>query len=242
MTDTLDAPVKRRNRNKFVQLGKGVLWAVAFLQLFILVPEFSGDIARREQSLYVWDEYAERLHRFGTADAIFSSTWCLLYYAFIAELAYVILSALLKPDRPMNKPDTEKHRVVVLYCSFWALFTFLTFGESIFQFIRSMPTEKSWLIILWGCSTFVAVILFRDLFDKKQNERKEQLEQRIDERWRDTLCHNYRLEQRLFRQWLDTLCHSETRDASSQAKEPTYEELLQRLKELEDRGSSKGDA
>jgi hypothetical protein len=242
VTDALDAPVKRRNRNKFVQLGKGLLWTVAFLQLFILAPSFSGEIARREESLYVWDGYVEHLHRFGTADAIFSSVWCILYYAFISELAYVILSALLKPDRPMDKPEAEMHRVVVLYCSLWALFTFLTFGDSIFQFIRSVPTEKSWLIILWVCSTIVAMILFWKLFDKKRNERKERLEQRIDERWRETLCHNFRLEQSLFKQWLDSLCHPETSDTSSQAREPTYEELLQRLKELDGGGSSKGEA
>ena len=70
--------------------------------------------------------------------------------------------------------------------------------------------------------------------DKKQNEQNESVEQRIDERWRHTICHNYRLEQGQFKQWLDTLCHEEARDIRPQAKEPTYEELLQRLKELED--------
>lgn len=230
---------KRRNGNGWIQLGRSVLWTVVFLQIFIIVPGFSGEIARREESLYVWDEYVEYLHRFGTADAIFSSAWCLLYYAFIAELAYVILSALLKPDRPMDKPGTEKHRAVVLYCSFWALFTFLTFGDSIFQFIRSFPTF-GWLII-WGGSTFVAVLLFWGSFEQKRNERERTAEEKINKQWLDMICHNSRLEQRLFRQWLDSLCYSAAPDAGPPAKEPTYEELLQRLRELQaENGAEKG--
>jgi len=238
VADASGASVKRRDRKKvWLELGKGVFWIMTFFQL-VVVAWFSGAIARREQSLYVWDEYVLQFRRFGTANAAFSAALYLLYYAFIVELAYVALSGLLRPDEPNDTARAWNHRMGVLCCSLWVLFTFLTFGDSIFQFIRSVPTEvmNGWLIILWGGSAYLASRFLWNLFEQRRNERNEKLRERIDKHWLDTLCHNYRLEQRLFKQWLDTLC--QTPDTSSQKKEPTYKELLQRLKELEDAGLS----
>jgi hypothetical protein len=234
-----DHSSRRRNGKGWVQLGRGVLWAVGFLQIFFIVPAFSGDITRRERSLYVWDLHVEGLHLSQIPGAVFAVALYLLYYAFVVELAYLIFSALLKPGQPVNEAEAWNHRVVVLCCSLWVLLTFLTFGDSIFQFIRSFPTF-GWLVI-WGCSTYVGVFLFWRSFQQKRNERERTAEEKINKRWLDMICHNSRLEQRVFRQWLDSLCHWETRDVGFPAKEPTYEELLQRLRELQTESRRGGD-
>jgi hypothetical protein len=104
-----DHPNKRSD-NHWPGLGKFALGIIAILQV-VVAAWFSGAIARREQSLYVWDEYFVQLRRFGTADAVFDVALYLLYYAFIVELAYVILSGLLKSDEPVDKVGAWDVRV-----------------------------------------------------------------------------------------------------------------------------------
>ncbi len=63
-----------------MKTAKAVALVLYGLQLFVVLPWCFGALYRREQSLWVWQEYKRHAERFGTSDAILSVYLYLLFY------------------------------------------------------------------------------------------------------------------------------------------------------------------
>lgn len=132
----------------------------------IIFAWFTGAIIRNEQSLYLWVEYSDHARKFGTSDALFGAFLYLLYYSFFFELVYLVLRRYIttqEQDQPFLRAD------VMIY-SFWGLFTFLVFGNSIFSFLRNLPTNvwNGWLLIGWICGSVIIGRSFLRLLDGRR--------------------------------------------------------------------------
>jgi hypothetical protein len=124
-----------------------------FAQIFIFAW-FTGAFVRNERSPYLWIEYSRSVDKFGNADALFGAFLYLLYYCFLIEASGLVLWSFLIREKPMEKGSGYD----LLVCSSWVLFSFLTLGDSVFRFLRSLPTDvaNGWLLIGWIASTVIA--------------------------------------------------------------------------------------
>jgi hypothetical protein len=132
------------------------------IQTFLVLPWFLGAIYRREQSLWVWQEYASALRRHGEGDAIFVVYLYLIFYSALIVLPYAGLAIRFSADVPGMKHFFRAGRLVL---SIWFAATFLLFANSLFEFIRSLPSDywNGWLLILWFAATFFVVRIWRSL-------------------------------------------------------------------------------
>lgn len=157
----MNAAKRQRLKDALVSAGRILLW----VQTFVFVG-FIGAVGRKEISLYAWVEY-ERDLRFGTFNALLGATGYVLCYAFVAEVAGYVLRLLLVS----GKVTAHTMRQLAV-CSFWVLFTFLAFGNSVFQFVRNLPTDvmNGWLIIGWIATTVIAGMSFWRLLSARLEE------------------------------------------------------------------------
>ena len=136
-------------------------WAYG-VQVFLVLPWFLGAIYRREQSLWVWQQYASELRRHGGGDALLAVYLYLIFYSAFIVLPYAVLAIRFSADVPGLKRSFRAGRLVL---SVWFAATFLLFADPLFEFIRSLPSEywNGWLLILWGAATVFVVRTWRTL-------------------------------------------------------------------------------
>ena len=144
-------------------------WAYG-VQAFLVLPWFLGAIYRREQSLWVWQEYASALRRHGGGDALFAVYLYVIFYSAFIVIPYALLGIRFSADVPGLKHSVRIGRLVL---SVWFSATFFLFANSLFEFIRSLPSEhwNGWLLILWGAATVFVVHTWRTL----ENVRSRQI-------------------------------------------------------------------
>lgn len=136
-------------------------WAYG-VQTFLVLPWFLGAIYRREQSLWVWQEYESDLRRHGGDDALFAVYLYLIFYSAFIVLPYAVLAVRFSADVPGLKRSFRAGRLVL---SVWFAATFLLFANPLFEFIRSLPLDywNGWLLILWVAATVYVVSIWRTL-------------------------------------------------------------------------------
>ena len=141
-----------------------------YIQLLVFAW-FTGAIERNEQSPYGWIEYSRHLHRLGPSDALLVGFLYLLYYCFLVEDSAFVLWRLLIRGKPADAASIRR----LVICSCWVLFTFLALGNSIFQFMRNLPTDvmNGWLVIGWIASTVVAGMSFWHLLSARLEDYRQ---------------------------------------------------------------------
>lgn len=126
------------------------------LQVFLVVPWFLGAIYRREQSLWVWQEYAREALLHGRGNAAFTVYLYALFYSFFTLIPYLALGLRYRAEAPETSKYFREGRILL---SLWVAGTFLLFAQPLFAFIHALPTNiwHGWLLILWALSAVAAV-------------------------------------------------------------------------------------
>jgi len=148
---------------------KKVLAWIYGIQAIIVVPWFLGAICRREQSLWVWEEYSSVARSHGTMDTILSVYLYSIFY-FAPFLATILTLWIIPKTRNLSS-------VIVCLIGIWVSGTFLFLFPMMAEFIRSiLDTWNGWLFILWSGSTiFIGSLLWFILKKepKRENEATE---------------------------------------------------------------------
>ena len=130
--------------------------AIAYaLQAFVVVPWFLGAMYRREQSLWVWKEYARDIARFGERDAALTVYLYFIFYLSLAVIPYFVLCFRYPVDEPGVKKPFREGRILL---SLWLAGSFFLFARPLHEFFSSLPSDiwNGWLMIFWVASAVAA--------------------------------------------------------------------------------------
>ena len=145
-------------------IKKIIAWVYG-IQVFIVASWFFGAIYRKEQSLWVWEEYnySYEVARHGIVNAIIPTYLYAIFYSIPFVGAFLILLTI---------PKTQHlSKAVIVTISAWVTGTFLLLFSSCAEFVRNIPdTWNGWFAILWfGISAFIIYFLW-SIFRKNNND------------------------------------------------------------------------
>ena len=153
-------------------IKKILLWVFG-IQAFIIVPWFLGEIYRREQSIWVWDNFYKDLKKYGMGEALVGVYFYAIFYAAIFLIVYLILYSIYEKEEFSSNKQTEiKEDIFVI--SIWIFITILFFFNPIMELIHNI--HGGWLFVLWVLASVYFIdywIKFHKRINKEIEVKKE---------------------------------------------------------------------
>jgi hypothetical protein len=141
-------PMEKSMRSQVLTIVVQIAVWVYGIQLFFILPMYSGEIYRHERAMWVWKQFALMHEKPRIGDALLEVYVYLIFYSglfvvpfFVTMVRYIVSDGVFGRDQ----------LTLSVMIAAWIAGTILLFPESVIQFLHYLPWDgpSGWLIIGW---------------------------------------------------------------------------------------------